>query len=230
MLTNTRPSVDPNARHPSMSWRVRAPLTILRLRWQVPVAAMLAVAGCSGVTLDGSPTHGRASTGGNGGSPEDGSAPSVPPLNSPDATSVTSPPPAADASSPLPGATSAQTGTIQCGQTTCAAATEDCCLSFQGATCVPRGGACQGATLECTGSNNCSIGVCCGSFGGGGGGAAGTTCEPACSGRQVQLCATDQECPEGEQCRSAVVGLSVCSGASSFDGGLALDANFDGRG
>ena len=118
------------------------------------------------------------------------------------------------------------TGAIACGQTTCSAQTQDCCVTNQGgATCGAKG-SCQGSSLSCSSSGSCGGGqVCCAAFvrDGGVGGALNATCAQACSGQQAQLCATDAECPAGDRCRQAFGGLKTCR--PSFDGGA-----FDGGG
>ena len=94
-------------------------------------------------------------------------------------------------------------GIIQCGQTTCESATQQCCISGGGgggtATCIDIGTQCQGATIACDGPEDCSgtTPICCGSLGGGGG-SRGVTCTDTCQG--VRLCRLDTDCDTGDKC------------------------------
>jgi hypothetical protein len=102
--------------------------------------------------------------------------------------------------------------TIDCGMTTCDAATEQCCGTMGGASCITTGDPCQGVTLNCSSSANCTNGdVCCVS---GGPGSAEASCAPACEDPPgpvgpIQLCADSAECPPGIDCVE-ISGFTVC--------------------
>jgi hypothetical protein len=101
---------------------------------------------------------------------------------------------------------------IACGQAECDPATEICCATFNGASCIDAGDDCQGAAILCTSAANCGDGeVCCGTFGGGSG-QASCTSEPCgedgpMSG--IQLCASDAECPPDRPCVEAPGGVGI---------------------
>jgi hypothetical protein len=92
-------------------------------------------------------------------------------------------------------------GVIQCGQTTCDADTQKCCISGGGgggtATCIDATAQCQGATIACDGPEDCPTGTpqCCATYGGGGG---GVTCTDNCQG--LLLCRLDTDCDSGDRC------------------------------
>ena len=119
-------------------------------------------------------------------------------------------------------------GSVQCGLTTCDAATAQCCAqiglggAFTG-TCSPKSAPCPGlVTLACTSSTNCPSGdQCCLSvvLGGPAGLGAMATCETACGqggpngSLLLQLCATDAECSSGKTCRGGtnLLGVRACN-------------------
>jgi hypothetical protein len=75
-------------------------------------------------------------------------------------------------------------------------------------------GQCNGLSLTCTGTANCSGGeVCCGSLIGG-----GATCEPSCNGG-YQLCQSDSDCPSGDSCKRTLFGIDICRPAHGGGGG-----------
>src|SRR5262245_5582471 len=54
---------------------------------------------------------------------------------------------------------------IKCGQTTCDSNSQECCVTFQTATCIAKGAQCQGGVLNCTSAAACPTGqICCGKF------------------------------------------------------------------
>ncbi|MBL8719510.1 MAG: hypothetical protein JNL79_26210 [Myxococcales bacterium] len=99
-------------------------------------------------------------------------------------------------------------GGITCGATTCDGLTQDCCASFTGLSCVPKGKCTGGGTLSCSDSTSCPTGqVCC--FGGlGGGGGPSAKCAPVCAG--IQLCKTSAECKAPNTCQPVFGGFRVC--------------------
>jgi hypothetical protein len=108
------------------------------------------------------------------------------------------------------------TGSITCGEARCDSATQDCCVSFQGASCGPRG-SCTGASLSCSSAASCPDNeVCCVELQG----QISAACAPAC-GSGVQLCASDRECPSGLACRTNALGYDTCAptGGPGSDGG-----------
>ena len=95
---------------------------------------------------------------------------------------------------------------ITCGASTCNAATQDCCASFTGLTCVAKGTCAGGGTLSCSDSTSCPKGqVCC--FGAGGG-APSAKCASTCGG--IQLCKTSLECKFPQTCQPVFGGFRIC--------------------
>jgi hypothetical protein len=128
-----------------------------------------------------------------------------------------------------------------CGTATCTA-TQECCIELATGK-VACDTACTGASIAatCSSAASCTGGqVCCASLDlvGGGrrdGGGASASCQDSCAredgGRaaaEVQLCATDDECPAGDTCRDEGGGLVVCApapvvrdaGVREFDAGI----------
>jgi hypothetical protein len=147
---------------------------------------------------------------------DDASLPPPPPMDG-----SVPPPPPMDGSVPPPPPMDASTGPggIKCGSATCNAATQDCCASLSGQTCVAKGTCSGGATIACTDSSACKAGeVCCASGGLGGGGAkCATTCTMG-----IVLCATDAECKAPQKCLSGFGGYKTCRNPppGGFDGGF----------
>jgi hypothetical protein len=114
-----------------------------------------------------------------------------------------------------------------CGTATCTA-TQECCIELATGK-VACDTACTGASIAatCSSAASCTGGqVCCASLDivGGGrrdGGGPSASCQDSCAredaGRgaaaEVQLCATDDECPAGDTCRDEGGGLVVCAPA-----------------
>ena len=105
-------------------------------------------------------------------------------------------------------------GAISCGQTTCNASSQVCCVTFSGQTpneaCVDVGQCQNGVSLTCTSALACPHGeVCCASFTQT---SAGSQCEPSCptGPGEAQLCASSAECTGGRKCRVGFGGLHVC--------------------
>jgi len=87
--------------------------------------------------------------------------------------------------------------TINCGMTMCDAATQQCCGTQGGASCIDTGSDCPGVVLNCSSAANCSGGdVCC--LTGSGPQDAEASCAPTCEGGGpgggLQLCADSAEC------------------------------------
>src|SRR5580692_6682517 len=111
-----------------------------------------------------------------------------------------------------------------CGTATCTS-TQQCCVSLatgRTGTTVACADACTGASIAatCSSAASCTGGqVCCATLGGGGRNtsAASTSCEDSCArpdgGRaaiSIQVCSTDAECPQGDTCRTDILGLDTC--------------------
>jgi len=116
------------------------------------------------------------------------------------------PPPPIDAGPPPP-------APIQCGNSSCNAQTQVCCVTFNGQnvseTCTAQG-QCNGAALSCTSAASCpSNEVCCATLTQQ---QQSADCEPQCQGgfQHPQLCATTAECPSGLTCKNSPFGLKVC--------------------
>ncbi|MBI2390468.1 MAG: hypothetical protein HYV09_12840 [Deltaproteobacteria bacterium] len=98
-------------------------------------------------------------------------------------------------------------GGIRCGTATCDSATQVCCATFSGSSCVAKG-TCGGASLACSDPSSCAPGQVCCASGGPGGGGGSTRCQTTCSG--AVLCATDADCRSGQRCVAAAGGYRVC--------------------
>lgn len=101
---------------------------------------------------------------------------------------------------------------IACGAEVCDPATEICCASMQGTSCIGAADVCQGATLNCTSAANCPANeVCCAQFNGM---SAEATCVATCGGMGpgggIQLCADTSECPVDTTCEMGFGGFMVC--------------------
>jgi hypothetical protein len=112
---------------------------------------------------------------------------------------------ASSAASGAGGSGGAPVTTIPCGGDTCDLATQSCCATLSGFSCISKGGPCvDGITIDCTNAATCGAGqVCCAGFG-------AAQCAGDCD-RGFQLCATDAEC-DGEPCETGYWGLAVCGG------------------
>jgi hypothetical protein len=106
---------------------------------------------------------------------------------------------------------------LSCGGQSCDPGTQQCCVQLGmgggpgGATesCVPQGQCNNGVALSCTQPSDCPGNqVCCLGLAGGGPSA---MCQTRCR-RGIQLCSSNQDCPNGERCRMTPFGLSACSG------------------
>ena len=102
---------------------------------------------------------------------------------------------------------------ITCGMSTCASATQECCVpidSMGPPSCTPIG-KCAGLALSCSSSSSCGAGLqCCLSER-----TVSAVCKPSCAGgmegdREIALCTTNAECPTGLRCRRLGAGLSGC--------------------
>ena len=105
-------------------------------------------------------------------------------------------------------------GPITCGDATCTAGAEVCCIGLGPGgggdpSCVPTG-ECEEASLACSDAASCPGGeVCCVDFGGPMD--INSSCAPECGGfPSVQLCASDAECLDGEPCQEVFGGFLVC--------------------
>lgn len=89
---------------------------------------------------------------------------------------------------------------IACGETTCSASSEVCCVGATAKACTSNGDACVGLVIECGGRSNCNSGeVCCLDAK-----AMKAECRPegscgAGSGLFV-FCRSDADCPAGMGC------------------------------
>ena len=118
--------------------------------------------------------------------------------------------------------TEASTG-LPCGMTTCNSATQDCCATRGGGTCIAKGGACDGGVvITCSGPEDCPVSgdICCAEFGGGGGTpSVSCTTMTACHG--VLLCEKPSDCPDMEMCGMGLEGYKYCVGSfMEPDGGF----------
>ena len=103
---------------------------------------------------------------------------------------------------------------VTCGASICSAPAETCCATLGGFGCIPAGQSCAGATLDCGASSDCGGNdVCCLQIVGNS--SVGSSCKNNCSGmgsgRERQLCTTDQECQGNRRCRDTVFGVRVCT-------------------
>lgn len=115
--------------------------------------------------------------------------------------------PVGDASVP-PADAGPAPGRITCGSTSCSATTQECCVVQSGATCIAKGGACQGGTFGCSSKASCTgADVCCGEVSLGG---SGSTCKPSCGPVGIQLCAVDAECAPPTTCQPGLGGSKTC--------------------
>ena len=144
-----------------------------------------------------------------------------------------------DASTKDTGTTTGDSGTphndvdggVACGQSSCNPSTEQCCIGQSGASCIGKSDTCQGASLSCTTTAQCTGGnVCCASFSGA---TLTAVCQASCPSGGLtgpyQLCATDGECPSGSTCQ-ALGGIHYCGqpfDAAAFDAAGFFDAARD---
>ena len=101
---------------------------------------------------------------------------------------------------------------IKCGNTTCNAQSQQCCISQQGASCVSTGNCNGGIALSCSSSANCASGeVCCATLGGG---TPSAKCASTCGNppQAIQVCAKKSECKPNQNCIAIPQGqgLKVC--------------------
>jgi hypothetical protein len=104
---------------------------------------------------------------------------------------------------------------ITCGPQTCDSNTQSCCAGFGGLACIAKNKTCNGATLDCTTTSDCSGNdVCCISITGNAN--AASTCKPRCDnqglGRDRQLCQTNADCLRPFRfCTATIFGVSICT-------------------
>jgi hypothetical protein len=105
-------------------------------------------------------------------------------------------------------------GSIACGNATCNANVDVCCVMFQNQmeseSCVAKGQCQGGAALDCTSAASCPANeVCCASFTQQN---IGSSCESQCAGgfQNPQLCAQSSECPKGQTCMNGPFGFKIC--------------------
>ncbi len=107
-------------------------------------------------------------------------------------------------------------GTIDCGEMTCDAETQECCASFAGGSatfeCITAGDTCMGGTAECDGPEDCGGGeVCCGS---GGAGGASVECAATCEGfGSFELCHEATDCTSGTDMCCPIMMFGISGGA-----------------
>jgi hypothetical protein len=89
------------------------------------------------------------------------------------------------------------TGTIECGDDTCDAETQECCVGEGGAASCVEVDACETPSFTCDGPEDCGDQVCCADDSGGEG---GTACmdQGSCGGSVV--CQDADDCEDGEEC------------------------------
>jgi hypothetical protein len=108
--------------------------------------------------------------------------------------------------------------TTQCGQTSCDAASQDCCLGAGATGACATKATCTGSSLACSGTASCPAGnICCVSVvrmdAGADGGSNATIhsqCLASCPKGETQLCAESAECPSGDECARGASGLKEC--------------------
>jgi hypothetical protein len=109
-------------------------------------------------------------------------------------------------------------GVIECGNTTCDAATQQCCVTFQGASCIARGAQCQGAVATCDGPEDCggTTPICCGRTNGSN---RGLRCSSANQCNGARVCHLDADCASGQKCcvEATIAGYTVLTCAASAD-------------
>ena len=122
-------------------------------------------------------------------------------------------------------------GGVACGQSSCNPSTEQCCIGQSGASCIGKSATCQGTSLACTTTAQCTGGnVCCATLNGA---SVTAVCQASCPSGGItgpyQLCATDGECPTGSTCQT-LGGIHYCGqpfDASAFDASGFFDAARD---
>jgi hypothetical protein len=123
--------------------------------------------------------------------------------------------PPLDAPPPSDGSTP---GIIECGTTTCNAATQQCCVTWQGASCIAKGAQCQGIVATCDGPEDCNPGqICCGRTWGQN---RGLTCTaPNACNNGERVCHLDADCVSGERCcnETTIAGYTVLTCAPAAD-------------
>jgi hypothetical protein len=104
---------------------------------------------------------------------------------------------------------------ITCGDQTCNANTQSCCVGLAGLNCIGKNQDCGGAVLGCTVNSDCAgNGVCCISITGDV--ADASSCKARCdnmgTGRDRQLCQTADECaPPFRFCTATIFGVNICT-------------------
>jgi hypothetical protein len=178
----------------------------------------LCLAACGGTVIGG----GGPDSGGNDGTtptPEGGSGHpdatmTIDGGGRPDTAGVDAPGPPVDA------------GGIPCGPTTCAPATQSCCVSTTlGMTCEAKDACDAGVPIGCSGPASCTMGgVCCATRGGGGITGINVECTTMpCMG--YVLCQNDSDCMSPDTCEPAPFpGFKYCrmpipDGGFGFEGG-----------
>jgi hypothetical protein len=116
-----------------------------------------------------------------------------------------------DGSTDSPGVTGDAGLGATCGTTVCSA-TQECCLSSAGGSCVAQG-TCTGVGFACDGPEDCSsTEVCCyGNEGGGSAGTGGSECKPT-NQCQINACHVDTDCggTTTKCCAVATTQYKVC--------------------
>jgi hypothetical protein len=126
---------------------------------------------------------------------------------------------------PPPG-TDGGPGQIECGATPCDSASQVCCITRTGRSCVAPTACTAGDDLACSGTNSCASGICCEEATGGT--AVRSKCEATCPRGAVQLCTTNADCTGADEyCRRVGADYGACvKRATTADAG-ASDAGRD---
>jgi hypothetical protein len=94
---------------------------------------------------------------------------------------------------------------------------QTCCFSGLQGVCTPASACHRPFQIECTTEADCQGGrVCCGS---GPVANLALTCQSVCPADQFQLCRSDQQCPDGEQCVEVARGFTTMVCAAVQDAG-----------
>jgi hypothetical protein len=111
-------------------------------------------------------------------------------------------------------------GAVNCGATSCDLSANVCCVGFGGQTCEAGNTCAFSASQICDGSEDCGLNqVCCMGFGG-----FSFSCAlNQCGNLETQLCTSQDQCTDGQICRTCVypanVRISSCGNAGTIPSG-----------